>query len=188
MSELLKLVGGYFVCVWGISFFLVACSLQHEESNGDDDDDPPPVSCEGYLEVEPNGEFDQAQFITLLPQYSPDPICGEFVGIWEDVDYYQFWLQPKDNNSQTIPLNVVFDTEKEVTPYISFYQSEYNEMGEVTGDYLWLGTFFGEGGRIEILDFPVPYVWGEKQDLILAVEHIAPLPSREAPYKLSFWN
>jgi len=184
MSDLLKLVGGYVVVA-----SLVGCSLKHEESNDDDDDGPPPpVSCEGYLEVEPNGEFDQAQFITLLPQYSPDPICGEYVGIWEDVDCYKFWLQPKNNNPQTISLNVVFDTVKEVTPYISFYQSEYNEMGELTGDYLWLGTFFGESGRIEILDFPVPYVWGEKQDLILSVEHITPLPSREAPYKLSFWN
>ena len=187
MSDTLKAVGGYFVIVWGISLFLVACSMKHEDSDGDDGP-PPPVRCEGFLEVEPNADFLQAQFITILPQYHPDPICGEYVGIWEDIDSYWFWLQPQDMLPQTIPLNVVFDTDKEITPYISFYQSEYDQMGVPTGSYMWLGTFFGEGGRIEILDFPVPYVWGEKRDLFLIVEHITPLPSGDAAYELAFWN
>ena len=168
---------------------LVGCNTNSEPPNDDDDGGPPPpVSCDGYLEVEPNGEYEQAQFITILPEYSPDPICGEYVGVWQDVDFYKFWLQPKNTDPQIIKLNVVFDTDKEVVPYLSFYQSEYDETGAPTGSYLWVGTFFGEDGRIEILDFPIPYVWGEKQDLVVAVEHITPLPITVAPYKLSFWN
>ena len=41
MSDALKLVGGYFVIIWGISLVLVACSLEHEGSDGDDGPPPP---------------------------------------------------------------------------------------------------------------------------------------------------
>ena len=181
--NLLNLLGGYIVVA-----SLIGCSIKHEESGGDDGGPPPPVSCEGVLEVEPNGEYEQAQLVTVLPQYSPDPICGEYVGVWEDVDFYKFWLQPTNPNHQIIFLNVVLETDKEISPYISFYQSEFDHTGMPTGDYQWLGTFFGEDGRVDILDFPVPYYWGSKMDLVLAVEHITPLPTSEAPYKLSFWN
>jgi hypothetical protein len=168
---------------------LVGCNTNSEPSNDDDDGGPPPpVSCDGYLEVEPNGEYEQAQFITILPEYSPDPICGEYVGVWEDVDFYKFWLQPNNIETPIIEMNLVLTTESDIIPYVSFYQSELDEMGIPTGDYGWIGTFFGEEGYLEVLDFPVPYVWASKMDLIIKVGHLTPLPITVAPYKLSFWN
>jgi len=167
--------------------FAIGCS-DHPESDKDFDGPPPPSKCEGFSELEPNGTPESAQFISILPEFSPLPICGEYFGFWEDVDFYKFWLQPNNTESQIIEMNLVLTAEPDILPYVSFYQSELDEMGIPTGDYGWIGTFFGEEGYLEVIDFPVPYIWASKMDLIIKVGHLTPLSEGAHEYQISYWN
>ena len=158
--------------------------------NDDDDDDPPPPPsfCDGFYEYEPNNLFEEANFVDILPILSPNNICAvaDVIDLQHGGDVFYFALQPTHNSSY-IETNWVLDIEEDVLPYIEFYQSYYNSDGTVK-DINLIGTFFGEHGRLEVLNFTVEYEFLVKRDLYVVVKGIIPLPLKSYPYELNYWN
>jgi hypothetical protein len=152
--------------------------------------DPPVEQLCDYLEIEPNNEFDEANFVDLLPVLDPYLICGDFLFVSEemkDIDFYHFFLNP-DPGQDTVYMNFMITTSPEVFPSIRLAQTVYDEDGFETGEYTTLGVFVGDKGFLVVLDFPVPYDFLNNNDLFVQFEGVGTQPYQPYQYEIEYWN
>ena len=180
------------VCVGaalGLVLLAGGCSDSNVHTDDDDDcDDPPPIVCDGFQEMEPNDELLDYNFVGILPDFTPPPICARFdpLDLDSGADVFYFVLQP-ENDAPTIITNWVLTTAEDVLPYLEFYQSQFDDNGDVT-EITLIGTFYGEDGYIEVLDYNVSYQFLSKRDLYVRVGGISALPLETYPYEISYWT
>ena len=172
-----------------LMFALLGCNSNSDESDGDIGPPPPPKQCEGYLEMEPNDDFDMANYVALLPALQPETLCGKFYDydpFTADKDYFFFFLNPNPGAEEVI-FNFVVKTEDDVVPAAYLYQTIYDELG-VPQDHQQLGIFYGVPGELVVLDFHVPYHFLDNNDLYLRVDGIYPTDFIEKEYSVQYWN
>ena len=180
------------VCVGaalGLVLLAGGCSDSTVHTDDDHDcDDPPPIVCDGFQEMEPNDELLDYNFVGVLPDFTPPPICARFdpLDLDSGADVFYFVLQP-ENDAPIIITNWVLTTAEDVLPYLEFYQSQFDEDGDVT-EITLIGTFYGEDGYIEVLDYNVSYQFLSKRDLYVRVGGISALPLETYPYEISYWT
>ena len=166
---------------------LCGCTIERVDSDGGGDVDDPPTPCDGQYEVEPNDTPRDANYLGWLPVLSPETACGDympFAGV-KDVDHFFFYLNPKPGVT-TVKVNLSILTDPQATPVLKLSQSLYDTFGNPTGDYFYLGTFYGQDGELLVIDFPVAYDFLYKNDLFLEVSGL--FSSASVPqYEIQYW-
>ena len=176
-------------------FTLLFCALLSSCGGGissnSDNDPPPPDPTEDcdILELEPNDDFFNAQFIDVLPSIPTNPIvCGNFFPVGGDIDNYYFPLAPNPGVTNLL-LTLIIDTDFDVVPVVELLQTIYDPLGAPTGTYQSLGTFFGAEGVLILLDWPVPYDLLNQNDLFIRVTGLPAPPSPfEKLYQLEYFT
>ena len=171
----------------GGGLLLCGCTIERLDSDGGGDVDDPPTPCDGQYEVEPNDTPREANYLGWLPVLSPETACGDympFAGV-KDVDHFFFYLNPKPGVT-TVKVNLSILTDPQATPVLKLSQSLYDTFGNPTGDYFYLGTFYGQDGELLVIDFPVAYDFLYKNDLFLEVSGL--FSSASVPqYEIQYW-
>lgn len=167
-----------------LPIFLLACQGETVPSNHDDDDPVDEPWCENH-EWEPNDDFFQADFITVLPTFTEECIEGLITSQY--VDYFLFFLVPPSMDTEVVEVSLSVEILNEfTTPKVTFYQTEYDKEGNPTGGYTRLGEFIGADGWLLISNWPVRYDFLERNNLYVKLEAFAP-PGVVADYKISVW-
>jgi hypothetical protein len=173
----------------GIGIIGSSCSLNSEPADSHEDDPDPPFVCDGYPEHEPNDELKDYNFVNVLPANGlPDPICARLdpFDMDDGADVFYFALQPNCGLC-SILTNWVMDTHEDILPYVEFYQSSWNPLGEVDDVHL-IGSFYGEPGHLEVLNFFVPYQFPSKRDLYVRITGVLGSPTEIYPYSVQYWT
>jgi len=170
-----------------LSLFLLlaaACGGDSGGNGGNGGGEPPDPPVYDYDEVEFNDSFEDAQFITLLPQWDQENIGGT-IDLPDDLDYYYFFLNPNLGQDE-VRFNVMVETDVFIAPRVSLYQTVYDSLGTPTGEYQLIGTYVGVNGNLIILDVPIPYHSFTNNDLFLLLEAYSPINGYEG-YVIDFW-
>ena len=76
-----------------LMFNLAGCGGDAVANKGGGGGPPDPPTYD-YEESEPNDSFEDANFITILPVFTPETIGGHLALIADDLDYFYFFLNP----------------------------------------------------------------------------------------------
>ena len=164
----------------GLSLLLCGCTVNRNDGDGGGGSDPPGYD---YTELEPNDAFEQAQFLTVLPEWSQRTLGGDWWKVSEK-DFYWYFLDPPAGVFQ-LNFNVVMTCPTNVHPGFAVFQSVYNSMGDLI-DYQLLGTYQGYQGNLVALDIPIPYDPFYNNDLIIMTKCQG--FGTDIDYTLDFWN
>ena len=122
---------------FGLSLLVIGCTVNRNDGDGGGGSDSPGYD---YTELEPNDAFEQAQFLTVLPEWSQQTLGGDWWKVSEK-DFYWYFLDPPAGVFQ-LNFNVVMTCPTNVHPGFAVFQSVYNSMGDLI-DYQLLGTYQG---------------------------------------------
>ena len=164
----------------GLSLLLCGCTVNRNDGDGGGGSDSPGYD---YTELEPNDAFEQAQFLTVLPEWSQKTLGGDWWKVSEK-DFYWYFLDPPAGVFQ-LNFNVVMTCPTNVHPGFAVFQSVYNSMGDLI-DYQLLGTYQGYQGNLVALDIPIPYDPFYNNDLIIMTKCQG--FGTDIEYTLDFWN
>ena len=191
MKNVIKIAGVYFLILVLVAAF--GCSQSKpilSDGDGDDDCDDPPIEDCDFKETEPNDIFDNANFVDLLPVLQSYTFCGAFedidLGI-TDNDFLYFFLNPSPGDTEIL-INLIVETDTDVSPSLRLWQTVYDNLGEPTGTYQSLGTFFGSDGMLVILDFPIPFDFMTNNDLFVQLEAVGTLPLSYHEYTMEYYT
>ncbi len=165
---------------FGLSLLVIGCTVNRNDGDGGGDSDPPGYD---FTELEPNDAFEQAQFLTVLPEWSERTLGGDWWKVNEK-DFYWYFLDPPAGVFQ-LNFNVVMTCPTNVHPGFAVFQSVYNSMGDLI-DYQLLGTYQGYQGNLVALDIPIPYDPFYNNDLIIMTKCQG--FGTDIEYTLDFWN
>ena len=166
------------------------CNKHTIITDDDGGDDPPPPPVYDHYEEEPNDELEDAQFITVLPNFAgPEVIQGEH-WVPYDPDCYQFWLDPSMSHP-SIHVSINLLTDPILSPKLKLWQTTYDAVGNPDG-YILRGTWVGQDGYLFIDAFEVAY-GGLLVDNDLIIElipwgGIGDPPLLDDEYLLEFWS
>lgn len=164
----------------GLSLLVYGCTHNHNDSDGGGDSDPPGYD---FTEVEPNDAFDEAQFLTVLPEWTQSTLGADWWRVNEK-DFYWYFLNPPPGVFQ-LKFNLVMTCSPSIHPGCALFQSVYNSMGDLV-DYQLLGIYQGYEGNLVALDIDVPYDPFYNNDLILMTKCQG--VGSDLEYTLDFWN
>ena len=164
----------------GAGLLLCGCTVNRNDGDGGGGSDPPGYD---FTELEPNDSFEQAQFLTVLPEWSERTLGGDWWKVSEK-DFYWYFLDPPAGVFQ-LNFNVVMTCPTNVHPGFAVFQSVYNSMGDLI-DYQLLGTYQGYQGNLVALDIPIPYDPFYNNDLIIMTKCQG--FGTDIDYTLDFWN
>jgi len=165
---------------FGLSLLVIGCTVNRNDGDGGGGSDPPGYD---FTELEPNDAFEQAQFLTVLPEWSQKTLGGDWWKVSEK-DFYWYFLDPPAGVFQ-LNFNVVMTCPTNVHPGFAVFQSVYNSMGDLI-DYQLLGTYQGYQGNLVALDIPIPYDPFYNNDLIIMTKCQG--FGTDIEYTLDFWN
>ena len=165
---------------FGLSLLVIGCTVNRNDGDGGGGSDSPGYD---YTELEPNDAFEQAQFLTVLPEWSQKTLGGDWWKVSEK-DFYWYFLDPPAGVFQ-LNFNVVMTCPTNVHPGFAVFQSVYNSMGDLI-DYQLLGTYQGYQGNLVALDIPIPYDPFYNNDLIIMTKCQG--FGTDIDYTLDFWN
>ena len=165
---------------FGLSLLVIGCTVNRNDGDGGGGSDSPGYD---YTELEPNDAFEQAQFLTVLPEWSERTLGGDWWKVSEK-DFYWYFLDPPAGVFQ-LNFNVVMTCPTNVHPGFAVFQSVYNSMGDLI-DYQLLGTYQGYQGNLVALDIPIPYDPFYNNDLIIMTKCQG--FGTDIEYTLDFWN
>jgi len=165
---------------FGLSLLVIGCTVNRNDGDGGGGSDSPGYD---YTELEPNDAFEQAQFLTVLPEWSQKTLGGDWWKVSEK-DFYWYFLDPPAGVFQ-LNFNVVMTCPTNVHPGFAVFQSVYNSMGDLI-DYQLLGTYQGYEGNLVALDIPIPYDPFYNNDLIIMTKCQG--FGTDIDYTLDFWN
>jgi len=165
---------------FGLSLLVIGCTVNRNDGDGGGGSDSPGYD---YTELEPNDAFEQAQFLTVLPEWSQKTLGGDWWKVSEK-DFYWYFLDPPAGVFQ-LNFNVVMTCPTNVHPGFAVFQSVYNSMGDLI-DYQLLGTYQGYQGNLVALDIPIPYDPFYNNDLIIMTKCQG--FGTDIEYTLDFWN
>jgi len=165
---------------FGLSLLVIGCTVNRNDGDGGGGSDSPGYD---YTELEPNDAFEQAQFLTVLPEWSQQTLGGDWWKVSEK-DFYWYFLDPPAGVFQ-LNFNVVMTCPTNVHPGFAVFQSVYNSMGDLI-DYQLLGTYQGYQGNLVALDIPIPYDPFYNNDLIIMTKCQG--FGTDIEYTLDFWN
>ena len=165
---------------FGLSLLVIGCTVNRNDGDGGGGSDSPGYD---YTELEPNDAFEQAQFLTVLPEWSQKTLGGDWWKVSEK-DFYWYFLDPPAGVFQ-LNFNVVMTCPPNVHPGFAVFQSVYNSMGDLI-DYQLLGTYQGYQGNLVALDIPIPYDPFYNNDLIIMTKCQG--FGTDIEYTLDFWN
>ena len=165
----------------GLSLLVIGCTVNRNDSGGGGDSDPPGYD---FTELEPNDSFDEAQFLTVLPEWSQQTLGAEWWKVLEK-DFYWFFIDPPAGVLQ-LNFNLVITCPRNIHPGCALFQSVYNSMGDLV-DYQLLGIYQGYQGNLVALDIIVPYDPFYNNDLILMTKGAQGFGS-DIEYTVDFWN
>mgnify|MGYP004451497501 FL=1 len=166
-----------------ILFLLVSCNDSKSTDTGGGGPVDPYADCD-KVELEPNDQHDEANFLDIFPVTSPEVVCGDLTN--NDSDYYYIFLDPS-YPPPVFFLSVLLRTDPEVVPVIKLSQSVYDPLGSPTGQHQTIGVFYGEQGILFFEDFPVTHMHLVKNDLFIEVGSASPLFNKHE-YELEYWN
>jgi hypothetical protein len=159
--------------------FITSCS---PSELGDGQSSPPVKDCD-FTEYSTGPEFDldKQQFITTLPVFSENTLCGSFesVDTFYDVDTYLFPLV-STSKIEPVLVNFVVDVDGENTPVIDFYYKADDLP------LIQIGHFVGGEGFLNILDWPIWLAGDYQNDLVIVISSYNPLDGI-VPYDILFW-
>ena len=165
-----------------LPLLLLACQGKTVPSDHTDDNDQEEEPwCENH-EWEPNDEFFQSDYITVLPTFNET--CVEGLISAEEEDIFEFFLVPP---YPVTTMDVFFSLEvlsEYTTPKITLYQEDKSDGG---GTFIRVGEFVGEPGYLLIDGWPVLYDHIKFNDVYVVVEAFAP-PGVVTEYKLNTWS
>jgi len=186
----LKIIGAYFLILALIAAFGCSQGTTVPSDDDDDDCDDPPIEDCYFEETEPNGTFGDANFVDLLPVLGSYTFCGDFEDIGIDItdtDFLYFFLNPNPGDTEIL-INLIVETDTDITPTIHLWQTVYDALGEPTDTYQSLGTFFGSDGMLLILDFPIPFDFMTNNDLFVQLEAAGTLPLSYHEYTMEYYT
>jgi len=164
----------------GLSLLVGSCTNHHNDGDGGGDSDPPGYD---FTEVEPNDAFEDAQFLTVLPEWTQSTLGADWWRVNEK-DFYWYFLNPPPGVFQ-LKFNLVMTCSPSIHPGCALFQSVYNSMGDLV-DYQLLGIYQGYEGNLVALDIDVPYDPFYNNDLILMTKCQG--VGSDLEYTLDFWN
>ncbi len=164
----------------GLSLLVIGCNHKHNDGDGGGDSGSPGYD---FTEVEPNDAFEQAQFLTVLPEWSQQTLGGDWWKVNEK-DFYWYFLTPPPGVFQ-LNFNLVITSSPNIHPGCAVFQSVYNSMGDLI-NYQLLGTYQGFQGNLVALDIAVPYDPFYNNDLIIMTKCQG--VGSDLEYTLDFWN
>ena len=133
--------------------FLASCGSDGP-SNNNEEVEPPAPPIYDYEEDEPNNTLINANFITALP--SDMQTVHGFISPPDGADCFYFFLNALPGDTE-IHLTFRVDMTYYTTPKVTLYQTMYDELGAVTGEYRQIGTFVGEESFLGVIQWPIPY-------------------------------
>jgi hypothetical protein len=164
----------------GISLLVCACTVNKNDSDDGGGSDPPGYD---FTEVEPNDAFDEAQFLTVLPEWSQKTLGADW-WVLPEKDFFWFFLDPLPGISQ-LNFNLMINCSPTIHPGCVLFQTVYDSLGNIT-DYQVIGVYQGFEGNLMALDITLPFDPFYNNDLILMVKTQG--TGSDTDYTLDFWN
>lgn len=176
---------GYLLTMGAILYCLAGCNPSENESSRDPGTGPPPPPVCDFEEVEPNNFSETANFVTSLPSFGENEVCGSLVP--QDFDTFYFFLSP-DAGDDEIIFNFSVETAPQVIPRVTLRRTVYDAQGNPTGGYEVLGVFYGDPGALVVLDFALEVEDLVHNDLLLELTAAFPYPDGVHAYEILYWS